>query len=91
MPKSSYNQPVFITGQNASYIADVDSSGAVKTTATIDNVTVTEIWNNASTTITYDAQNNATQVIELRAAETKTTALIYDAQNNATNIVETVT
>jgi len=153
MPKSPYNQPVFIVDKNASYIADVDSTGALKTSTTVGNVSVaqgnvnitdvnfsgtqtdnlgvsvvggnvtvdsmptvavdinsttdsilayvnnatiaqmpttTVAWNNATTTLTYDAQNNATEIIENRSDETKTIALGYDAQNNATQITETV-
>jgi len=76
IPSMNVSNTVTVTGSNL--------------TLAQGNMTSTVAWDNATTTLTYDSQNNATEIVESRSDETKTTALGYDAQNNATQITETV-
>jgi len=86
MVQTPFIQRTQMLSSNASYYVDVDSTGALKTTATVSNasVSVTNLFAN-NNTLTYDTSNNLTQVVQTIGANTKTTSMAYDASNNLTN------
>ena len=92
MVQTPFIQRTNLVSSNASYYADVDSTGALKTTATMSNasVAVTNLFPSNST-LAYDASNNLTQVLQTIGASTKTTSMAYDASNNLTNAAVVIT